>query len=71
MPVVIQAGCFKQVTAGGALDVRPFNPSAGPPHAVVASQVINKSMAGIVKSLDSALKANNLEKVAATMDQVG
>jgi charged multivesicular body protein 1 len=31
-------------------------------------QVINKSMAGIVKSLDSALKANNLEKVASTMD---
>lgn len=26
-------------------------------------------MVGIVKSLDSALKANNLEKVAATMDQ--
>ena len=34
-------------------------------------QVINKSMAGIVKSLDSALKSNNLEKVASTMDQVG
>lgn len=33
-------------------------------------QVINKSMAGIVKNLDSALKANNLEKVAQTMDQV-
>jgi hypothetical protein len=33
--------------------------------------VINKSMAGIVKNLDSALKANNLEKVANTMDQVG
>ena len=33
-------------------------------------QVINKSMAGIVKSLDSALKSNNLEKVASTMDQV-
>lgn len=32
-------------------------------------QIINKSMVGIVKSLDSALKANNLEKVAATMDQ--
>ncbi|KAK2078588.1 Charged multivesicular body protein 1a [Prototheca wickerhamii] len=32
-------------------------------------QVINKSMVGIVKSLDAALKANNLEKVAATMDQ--
>ncbi|KAI7837035.1 hypothetical protein COHA_009112 [Chlorella ohadii] len=31
-------------------------------------QVINKSMAGIVKSLDTALKANNLEKVASTMD---
>ena len=28
-------------------------------------------MAGIVKSLDSALKANNLEKVASTMDMVG
>lgn len=28
-------------------------------------------MAGIVKNLDSALKANNLEKVAQTMDQVG
>lgn len=26
-------------------------------------------MVGIVKSLDAALKANNLEKVAATMDQ--
>lgn len=32
-------------------------------------QVINKSMAGIVKNLDTALKANNLEKVASTMDQ--
>ncbi|PRW60243.1 charged multivesicular body 1-like [Chlorella sorokiniana] len=31
-------------------------------------QTINKSMAGIVKSLDSAMKANNLEKVASTMD---
>ena len=28
-------------------------------------------MVGIVKALDSALKANNLEKVAQTMDQVG
>lgn len=28
-------------------------------------------MVGIVKSLDTALKANNLEKVAQTMDQVG
>lgn len=32
-------------------------------------QMINKNMVGIVKSLDTALKANNLEKVAATMDQ--
>lgn len=32
-------------------------------------QVVNKSMAGIVKSLDKALAANNLEKVAQTMDQ--
>lgn len=31
--------------------------------------MINKNMVGIVKSLDTALKANNLEKVAATMDQ--
>eukprot|EP00887_Chlorella_sp_A99_P003876 scaffold11.g3876.t1 len=31
--------------------------------------VINKNMAGIVKSLAAALKANNLEKVAQTMDQ--
>jgi hypothetical protein len=33
-------------------------------------QTINKSMAGIVKNLASSLKANNLEKVAETMDQV-
>ncbi|KAK9808977.1 hypothetical protein WJX72_007338 [[Myrmecia] bisecta] len=32
-------------------------------------QVINKSMAGIVKALDQALANNNLERVAATMDQ--
>ena len=32
-------------------------------------QTINKSMVGIVKSLDAALKANNLDKVATTMDQ--
>lgn len=32
-------------------------------------QVVNKSMAGIVKALDKALAANNLEKVAKTMDQ--
>lgn len=32
-------------------------------------QIISKSMTGIVKSLDSALRANNLEKVATTMDQ--
>lgn len=31
--------------------------------------MINKSMAGIVKSLDKALNANNLEMVATTMDQ--
>ena len=34
-------------------------------------QTISKSMAGIVKSLDSALASNNLERVAGTMDQVG
>ena len=32
-------------------------------------QTINKSMAGIVKALDKSLAANNLEKVASTMDQ--
>jgi charged multivesicular body protein 1 len=32
-------------------------------------QMINKSMSQIVKTLDSALKSNNLEKVASTMDQ--
>ena len=32
-------------------------------------QTINKSMAGIVKSLDRSLQANNLEQVASTMDQ--
>lgn len=32
-------------------------------------QMINKSMVGIVKSLDKALQSNNLERVAATMDQ--
>ena len=42
-----------------------------PPLLPLLAQVINKSMAGIVKNLDSALKANNLEKVAQTMDQVG
>jgi len=31
-------------------------------------QVVNKSMAGIVKALDKALAGNNLEKVAQTMD---
>merc|ERR1712188_241759 len=30
---------------------------------------VNKSMAGIVKSLDRALKANNLEQVSETMDK--
>merc|ERR1711904_538960 len=30
---------------------------------------VNKNMAGIVKSLDRALKANNLEQVSSTMDQ--
>lgn len=30
---------------------------------------VNKNMAGIVKALDKALAANNLEKVALTMDQ--
>lgn len=52
-------------------------PSARPPRSpgareltrLCTPQVINKSMVGIVKSLDAALKANNLEKVAATMDQ--
>jgi charged multivesicular body protein 1 len=32
-------------------------------------QMINKSMVGIVKALDKALQSNNLERVAATMDQ--
>lgn len=32
-------------------------------------QAVNKNMAGIVKALDRALAANNLEKVANTMDQ--
>lgn len=32
-------------------------------------QMINKSMAGIVKALDKALAGNNLERVAQTMDQ--
>eukprot|EP00884_Botryococcus_braunii_P022534 jgi/Botrbrau1/8965/Bobra.0148s0077.1 len=32
-------------------------------------QMINKSMVGIVKALDKALQTNNLERVAATMDQ--
>mmetsp|Transcript_11203 Transcript_11203/g.28355 ORF Transcript_11203/g.28355 Transcript_11203/m.28355 type:complete len:176 (+) Transcript_11203:329-856(+) len=31
--------------------------------------IVNKNMAGIVKSLDRALQANNLEQVSATMDQ--
>lgn len=31
--------------------------------------VINKSMAGIVKALDQALASNNLDRVASTMDQ--
>ena len=31
--------------------------------------VINKSMAGIVKALDTALASNNLDRVANTMDQ--
>ena len=34
-----------------------------------ALQTINRSMAGIVKALDKSLQANNLEQVAATMDQ--
>lgn len=32
-------------------------------------QTISKSMAGIVKALDSAMASNNLERVAQTMDQ--
>lgn len=32
-------------------------------------QAVTKSMAGIVKALDRALASNNLDKVAATMDQ--
>lgn len=32
-------------------------------------QMVNKNMIGIVKSLESALAANNLEKIAATMQQ--
>lgn len=32
-------------------------------------QMVTKNMAGIVKSLDKALEANNLEKIAATMQQ--
>lgn len=45
----------------------PATPLLGP--LLPCCQIVNKSMAGIVKSLDAALKANNLEKVAATMDQ--
>lgn len=30
--------------------------------------LVNKNMVGIVKSLDSALKSNNLEQISATMD---
>lgn len=36
---------------------------------VVVLQSVTKSLAGIVKSLDSALASNNLERVANTMDQ--
>lgn len=32
-------------------------------------QMINKSMVGIVKALDKALQSNNLDRVAATMEQ--
>lgn len=32
-------------------------------------QTISKSMAGIVKALDSAMASNNLDRVASTMDQ--
>eukprot|EP01023_Acetabularia_acetabulum_P018784 TRINITY_DN194_c0_g1_i2.p1 TRINITY_DN194_c0_g1~~TRINITY_DN194_c0_g1_i2.p1 ORF type:complete len:199 (+),score=30.91 TRINITY_DN194_c0_g1_i2:115-711(+) len=32
-------------------------------------QMVNKNMAGVVKSLEKALNANNLDRVAETMDQ--
>jgi hypothetical protein len=52
--------------SAGRQTAHPPPPARPPGH---QQQVINKSMAGIVKSLDSALRANNLEAVARTMDQ--
>lgn len=58
--------CVQLLCLPDSADATPTQPNL-----LCFVQVINKSMAGIVKSLDSALKANNLEKVASTMDAVG
>lgn len=68
--VLVRWGVWAWQAPAALTSVRP---NSGTSYLVLLTllQVINKSMAGIVKNLGAALKANNLEKVASTMDEVG